>query len=119
MNKEILVTVYRSISIRKMEKKMKNILVCSLVVALCSVGFAGGELPGPRSYNPAPVYQPQYVVPAPAVPTTPVVVERRGIFNSIGGYVRNRAFDIGDVVCQTFDAVVGVVTLDPARDDEY
>lgn len=105
---------------------MKNILVVSFVVALCSVGFASGELPGPRSYNPpvvpppapAPIYQPQYYAPAP-VASSSVVVENRGFFGQVGDYLRNRAVDIGDIVCETVDGVVGLVGFDLAGDDQY
>ena len=106
---------------------MKRILLAGLAaVAVAAPSFGGGELPGPINYTPAPVYsqstyqvQSQYApVPAyaPAPVAQPVVVARTG---GIVGYTRNRLVDVGDVFCETFDAVVGLVTLDPARDDQY
>lgn len=96
---------------------MKKIFLAVAFATLSAVSFAGAEVPAvsvapPPVYQPLPVYQPV---------ATPVVVQapRKGFIGSIVSYSQNRLADVGDIVCETFDGVVGLVTLDPAKDDQF
>jgi hypothetical protein len=99
---------------------MKKMLVCAALLAIVGSAIAGGELSTRSSKQyyatrseVAYVMPPDPVVRVPVQPTRVVYRERPGFF----GYIKHRVLDVGDIFCSTFDAVVGIVTLDPEGDD--
>lgn len=82
-------------------KYMFVVVMC----AACSTLQAGGELSGKR------------VDPVPAPRITTIVSSNQSFLSRAGSYIRNVAYDLGDVVVETGDAVVGLVGFDISNDN--
>lgn len=92
--------------------KIFNVVVLAVCLSVFgSVAYAGGEIQA-RSI-PAPVY----VSPAPVYVNDAYTVQRGGFLGRVSAYFSNRLCDVGDVVWQSADMVVGIVGVDLADDN--